>query len=150
MYIYAHSTSRWPVYIFYLIGYSVRDAGRARRQVLNLRIDVDFLPEAGADVVSAPDCRLAQFVTRRSDLGKTLDSMYVTQILYSVMMFDLATNRYWFTSTSMGRDGGPVKPDIVSDSSFSLVSKILLSLSLLLVAGCCLSEIAGILNGHLL
>ena len=80
MYIYAHSTSRWPVYIFYLIGYIVRDAGRARRQVLNSLIDLVVMTAAGVDVVSAPEFRLAQFVTRRSDLGKTLVSMYVTQI----------------------------------------------------------------------
>ena len=63
MYIYAHSTSRWPVYIFYLIGYIVRDARRARRQVLKSLIDLDVLTAAGVDVVSTPDLRLAQFVT---------------------------------------------------------------------------------------
>ena len=63
MYIYAHWTSRWPVYIFYLIGYIVRDAGRARRQVLNSLIDLVVMTAAGVDVVSAPEFRLASFVT---------------------------------------------------------------------------------------
>ena len=62
IYIYAHSTSRWPVYIN-LIGNIVREDGRARREVLNSRIDVDVETAAGVDVVSAPEFRLAPFVT---------------------------------------------------------------------------------------